>query len=112
MNQITIAPSALTLSGVTVEITPPDAGTATVTQIETTGAFSIPAGQRFVDIYIAGAVQPGDLETNATIQGQSLSVGNRYQYEQTLDAVNNILELSPAITGDGNGGRLFIKFWS
>jgi len=112
MGFIYIPKATIDVGEITVELTPPTPGTGTVTQLETTSSFSIPAGQRYVEIYVAGAVQSGDLEVNATIQGQSISIGNTYKYTQTLDAVNNVLELSPAITGNGNGTRLFIKYWS
>jgi len=105
-----VPPANIDASGITVEISPPTEETAAVTYEEQTGAFSVPAGQRFVEIYNAGAVRPGDTEANATVNGASLSVGATWKFES--EAQTDKVFLSPAITGTGNGSRLMIKYWS
>lgn len=101
------------VSGVTVEIAPPEEETATIEKIEETGAFSIPAGQRYVKIYNAGITQDGDIEADATVNWASstedLSVGDQW-YFKTEPQTDKVF-LSPAITGNGNGSRVFIEYW-
>ena len=110
MNQTLIVPANFSASGITVEIAPPVEETASIVVTEETAAFTIPAGQRFVEIYVAGLVVDGDTEGPATIMGETLNVGDTYKFvsESQIDKVF----LSPAVTGDGNGARLFIKYWS
>lgn len=90
----------------------PDAGTATITTLETTGAFSVPAGALWIEIRNAGIVQVGDLEANATVAGQSWSTGRVERWEAQLDAAANEYKYLPAVSGNGNGSRLFITYAS
>jgi hypothetical protein len=103
-------PATLSVEEVTVEITPPTESSLSITTIETTGAISVPAGARWAQIRNAGFVQDGDDEANATIQGQSWSPGREERWEAFLDQANNELLLLPAITGNGNGSRVFITY--
>lgn len=98
------------IGDVTVDIEAPTEGALAITTSETTGAFSISAGARWVQIRNAGFVQDGDAEADATIQGQSWSPGREERWEAVLDQANNELLLLPAITGNGNGARLFITY--
>ena len=88
----------------------PDAGTASITTSETVGAFSIPAGALWVQIRNAGMVEDGDLEVEATVAGQNWSVGRTERWDAVLDAPANEYKRLPAITGNGNGSRVFITY--
>lgn len=101
---------AANLSGVTVDITPPVAGTLNITTLETTGAFAIPAGCLWVKIRNAGFVQDGDLEEEATVAGSSWSVGREEVLTAFLDEVLSVYKRLPAIAGNGNGSRVFIAY--
>lgn len=95
---------------ITVDVTPPAAGTLAITTQETTGAFAIPAGCLWAKVRNAGFVQDGDLETEATVAGQSWSVGREEIFTAFLDEVNQVYLRLPAIAGDGNGSRIFIAY--
>lgn len=86
------------------------AGTLTTTTTETTGAFSIPAGASWIEIRNAGMVQPGDLEASATVSGQSWSPGRVERWEAVLDPALGEFKRLPAVSGNGNGSRLFISY--
>jgi hypothetical protein len=90
--------------------TPATPGSLSLTTIETTGSFSVPAGALWVEIRNAGLVQPGDVEAEATVQGVSWSVGRVERWEAVLDTATNQFLYMPAITGNGNGSRVFITY--
>ena len=72
------------IGDVTVDIEAPTEGALAITTSETTGAFSISAGARWVQIRNAGFVQDGDAEADATIQGQSWSPGREERWEAVM----------------------------
>jgi hypothetical protein len=78
--------------------------------LETVGSFSIPANCYWIKIRNAGFVQDGDLETQATVAGVSWSVGHYEELTSIWDQINNVYKLLPAITGNGNGSRVFIAY--
>lgn len=84
--------------------TPVAPGSLSITTLETLGAFSVPAGTLWVEIRNAGLVQDGDAENNATVLGQSWSVGRVERWEAMYD------KYLPAITGNANGSRVFITY--
>lgn len=110
MNMVYIPKANLSVGELTVDITPPVEVITDPIEDETTGAFTIPEGQRFIEIYVAGMVIPGDQEVAATIDGETFNVGDTYRFT-ALAQIDKVF-LSPAIAGNGNGGRLFIKYWS
>jgi hypothetical protein len=85
-------------------------GTLATTTIETTGAFSVPAGASWIEIRNAGMVQPGDLEASATVAGQSWSPGRVERWNAVLDSALGEYKRLPAVAGNGNGSRLFISY--
>jgi hypothetical protein len=95
---------------VTITVDPSTAGTTNITSIETTGSFSVPAGCYWVRIGNKGFIQDGDLETQATVNSVSWSVGHEELFEATYDQVTKILKKLPAFTGNGNGSRVFISY--
>jgi len=105
-----IAVPPASLSGVSVSIDPDAAATLAITTSETTGAFSIPAGCVWVNIRNAGFVQSGDLEANATVSGASWSPGREERWEAYRDTATGEFLTLPAITGNGNGSRVFITY--
>jgi len=107
-NIIANPPASITTGN--ISITPPTAGTTTITSLEATGSFTIPAGCYWVRIRNAGFVQDGDLEVSATINGSSWSVGREELYTSTLDEVANVYKKLPAFTGNGNGSRVFYSY--
>ena len=107
---ILIPSPTISTGDITVDITPPVAGTLVVTTLETTGAFAIPAGCLWVNIRNAGFVQDGDLEEEATVDGSSWSVGREEKFEAFLDQVLGVYKRLPAIAGNGNGSRVFIAY--
>lgn len=111
VNIIAVPPASL--SGITVEIAPPTEETATIIKSEETGAFSIPAGQRYIRIYNAGIVKDGDQEADATVnwaaQSENISVGDDWSFK--TEPQTDKVFLSPAVTGNGNGSRVFIEYW-
>ena len=80
MNIIFIPKATINTGDITVDIAPPTEETANITEFETTGVFSIPAGQRFVEIYVAGLVVAGDTEGPATINSQTFNVGDTFKF--------------------------------
>jgi len=88
----------------------PTAGNMAVTTDETTGAFSIPANCLWVQIRNAGMVKDGDTESEATVGGEAWSVGRQEKYEAVWDAAAGEYLRLPAISGNGNGSRVFISY--
>lgn len=109
MGSINIAPGPGSTS---VSVTPPGESAGTVTTIETTGSFSVPAGAYWIEIKNAGIVQPGDQPNAATVQGASWSVGRIERWEAFLDSAGSTLYTLPAVTGNGNGARMYITYFS
>lgn len=106
-----LAPTATVNTGdITVDPTPPAAGTLTIETLETTGSFTIPAGCLWAKIRNAGFVQDGDLEVEITVDGQSWSVGREEILQAWLDEVAQVYKRLPEISGDGNGSRVFIAY--
>lgn len=93
-----------------VNITPPGSGTTTITTGETTSAFSIPAGCYWIRIRNAGFVQDGDLEVSATVGEVAWSVGREELLTATLDQASNVFKKLPALSGNGNGSRVFYSY--
>lgn len=85
-------------------------GSLAVTTLETTGAFSVPAGSVWLEIRNAGMVQPGDLEANATVNAVSWSPGRNEKWEARQNPVSLEYQLLPAVTGNGNGSRVMISY--
>lgn len=111
MSLAILIPSPTVQTGdITVEVTPPVAGTLAITTSETTGAFAIPAGCLWVKIRNAGFVQDGDLEEEATVAGSSWSVGREEVLTAFLDEVLGVYKRLPAIAGNGNGSRVLIAY--
>lgn len=109
-NIIGIPPASISTGEITVDITPPVAGSTTISTGETTGVFNIPAGCYWVRIRNAGFVRDGDLEEEATINGGSWSVGREEFFQATLDEVAGIYKKLPAIAINGNGSRVFYSY--
>ena len=93
-----------------ININPPAAGSTNVTSLETTGAFAIPAGCYWVRIRNAGFVQDGDQEEEATVNGQSWSVGREETFNAVFDESANVYKKLPAFNGNGNGSRIFYTY--
>jgi hypothetical protein len=109
-NIIGIPPASISTGEITVSLTPPSAGSTTISTGETTGVFNIPAGCYWVRIRNAGFVQDGDQEEEATINGGSWSVGREEFFQATLDEVAGVYKKLPAIAINGNGSRVFYSY--
>ena len=109
-NIIGIPPASISTGAISVEITPPTAGSTTISTGETTGVFNVPAGCYWVRIRNAGFVRDGDLEEEATINGGSWSVGREEFFQATLDEVAGVYKKLPAIAINGNGSRVFYSY--
>lgn len=106
---VAVGVPAASLSGVTVEIEPATDGNSAVSVEETTGAFTVTAGALRVEIVNLGFVQMGDLETDATIDGNTISPKTApVVFEAILNPVTNVYKRLPEISGDGNGARVRI----
>ncbi len=81
-----------------------------ITTLETTGSFNIPEKTIWVKIKNAGFVQTGDDEVEATVNGQSWSPGREEEWKSFVDPSTGKTFKLPAITGNGNGARLFITY--
>jgi len=103
-------PSSVSVDGVSID--PAGEGSASVTRGETTGEVTIPAGQRYVRIRVAGFVQDNDTESDATINGSTWSVGSVEEFHAGYDRQNNEELLLPEFTINGNGGRVFYSYYS
>jgi len=106
-----IQPATVDTSGLTVSTEAATAGSASITAGETTGTASIPAGSRYVKIRVAGFVQTGDQEVDATINSTTWSVGRVAEFRAGFDRQNNEELLLPAFSINGNGGRVFYEYY-
>ncbi len=93
-----------------VSLTPPESENQEVTRNETIGEVTIPAGALWVRIRVAGAIQDGDNEADATINGTTWSVGSVEEFHAQFDRVNNKYKPLPAFEINGNGGRVFYAY--
>lgn len=102
---------ALADVSVSVSVSDPTAGTATLSEGNTTGSVTIPAGALEVMIYPFGFFTSGDDgEAIATINGQNWPNGVPYEVKAVLNPNTQEYKRLPAITIDGNGARVFYRY--
>lgn len=94
---------------VTAEIAPPTEVSIEPVFYETLTAFTIPAGQRYVRIYVAGAVVPGDGEGPAVIDGETVNTGFLYEFKPNPQT--NEYFTTTEITGNAQGTRVHVLYW-
>jgi len=104
---------ALADISVSVSVSDPTDETATLTKGNTTGSVTIPAGALKVMIYPFGFFSSGDDgEAITTIDGENWPNGVPYEVEAILNPNTQEYKRLPAITLNGNGGRVFYQYTS
>ena len=98
--------ASVSLSGVTVETTPPVEGALAISVQTTTSNVNVAANARRVVIRNLGLVQDGDVETIATVNGGELEPYDQIEFIAQLDGPNNELLLLPALAIVTNGARI------
>lgn len=109
LNTILIPPA--NFGAITVDITPPTEETAVDNSNSTNARVTIPAGQRYVKIYNAGAIFPGDIEEDMTVNGTDYPVGFTLYFNQIYKEDEQKVLTSPEYEIDGNGSRVFYEYY-
>ena len=107
-NIISTSPGTINVGEIIIPA--PTAGSTNVDTLETTGSFSVPSGCYRVKIRNNGFVKDGDLEVDATVNGEDWHVGREEEFLAVLDPVENVYKTLPAFVGNGNGSRVSIRY--
>ena len=105
-------PATINAENINLSLPPPTAVTGALTTLElVSGNHSIPAGAKWVSIYNAGLIEPGDdPDAAVTVNGDTWSVGRREKFTTVQNEAGSQQINLPAITVVSAGSRVFISY--